>query len=179
MKVSKDQDVTAAPPGFKSAWADGGAFYLTVASPGAEIVGAWTENPAGKPCNKVVIRGGALTAVEAPLPSVADMENCQMNASTPARSRSGSLLKTVQCVIAAVAIVAASEASAVIVGLDIVRTESPTFGGKTFGTVGTYDKIVARARGTLNPTDVHNARMTDISLAPHNVHGLLADSMEF
>jgi hypothetical protein len=83
-----------------------------------------------------------------------------------------------QGVIAVIAIAVASEASARIVAVDVVRTESPTFGGMSFGSVGTYDKIVGRARGTLNPTDPHNALITDIALAPRNTNGLVEYSMD-
>ena len=101
-----------------------------------------------------------------------------MNVVTDARSSAGPLLEIAQGVIAVVAIAVAFSASAAIVGLDVIRTESPTFGGRTFGTVGTYDKIVARARGTLNPTDPHNALITDISLAPRNANGLVEYSTD-
>ena len=39
-----------------------------------------------------------------------------------------------------------------ITELQVVRTESPTFGGTSFGTVGQYEKIVYRATGAVNPS---------------------------
>ena len=49
--------------------------------------------------------------------------------------------------------------------------QSPTFEGKSFGTVGQYEKIRGTAFGELNPLDPHNAVITDIALAPRNARG--------
>ncbi|MFO1185953.1 MAG: alpha/beta hydrolase domain-containing protein [Bauldia sp.] len=49
--------------------------------------------------------------------------------------------------------------------------QSPTFEGKSFGTVGQYEKIRGTAFGELNPLDPHNAVITDIALAPRNAKG--------
>lgn len=73
---------------------------------------------------------------------------------------------------------AAGHVDARITSIEILRTESPTFGGTAFGAAGTYDKIVARAKGTLDPADPHNAVITDINLAPRNAQGLVEYSMD-
>jgi hypothetical protein len=47
--------------------------------------------------------------------------------------------------LAAATVATAPVADARIVRLEILTVESPTFGGMSFGTVGTYEKIFARA----------------------------------
>jgi Alpha/beta hydrolase domain len=53
----------------------------------------------------------------------------------------------------------------------IEKVQSPTFGGKSFGEVGQYEKIVGRAYGEVDPTDPRNALITDINRAPLNSLG--------
>ena len=52
-----------------------------------------------------------------------------------------------------------------ITKLSITRTESPTFGGASFGAVGPYEKLVGRAWGEVDPQDPRNAVIADIALA--------------
>jgi hypothetical protein len=66
-----------------------------------------------------------------------------------------------------------SYAEARIAKLDIIRIESPAFEGRSFGTVGTYDKIVAQAAIAVDPADPHNAGIVDLALAPKNARGLV------
>jgi len=47
-------------------------------------------------------------------------------------------------------------------------SQSPTFEGTTFGSVGAYEKLRGKAYGELDPRDPHNAVITDIELAPRN-----------
>jgi hypothetical protein len=47
----------------------------------------------------------------------------------------------------------------------------PAFEGRTFGTVGTYDRIIARATIAVSPSDPHNAVIVDIDGAPRNAQG--------
>ena len=47
------------------------------------------------------------------------------------------------------------DATAKVVKFEIVRIE-PAFEGRVFGSVGTYDRIIARATVALSPTDPHN-----------------------
>ena len=65
-----------------------------------------------------------------------------------------------------------------ITRLDIISTETASFGGTKFGAVGTYDKIFAKAYGVVDPTDRRNALITDINLAPKNANGLVEYSMD-
>ena len=70
-------------------------------------------------------------------------------------------------------VIAAPVADARIVRLEILSVQSPTFGGMSFGTVGTYEKIFARAYGEVDPSDRRNALITDINLAPRNANGMV------
>jgi hypothetical protein len=63
--------------------------------------------------------------------------------------------------------------AAKVVRFEIVRVESPAFEGRTFGAVGTYDRIVARATTAVAPEDPHNAIIVDLDRVPHNVQGLV------
>ena len=82
---------------------------------------------------------------------------------------------------AAVCVVAlslASVAGARITQLQITRIESPTFDGMTFGSVGAYEKITARAVGEVDPALPANALMTDIQFAPRNSRGMVEYSTD-
>ena len=57
-----------------------------------------------------------------------------------------------------------------IVRFDILARE-PAFAGRSFGNVGTYERITARATFALNPSDDRNAVITDLSLAPRGADG--------
>src|ERR671919_2274886 len=65
-----------------------------------------------------------------------------------------------------------ADASAKVVKFEIVRIE-PAFEGRTFGTVGTYDRIIARATIALSPIDPHNTIIVDLDRAPRNAQGLV------
>jgi hypothetical protein len=64
-----------------------------------------------------------------------------------------------------------SPCAAKVVKFEIVRVESPAFEGRTFGTVGTYDRIIARATIAVAPGDPHNTVIVDLDHVPHNVRG--------
>lgn len=57
-----------------------------------------------------------------------------------------------------------------IVRLDILE-RVPAFAGRSFGNVGTYERITARATIALNPADDRNAVITDLALAPRSADG--------
>jgi hypothetical protein len=65
----------------------------------------------------------------------------------------------------------ASPCAAKIVKFEIVRVESPAFEGRSFGTVGTYDRIVGRATLAVAPDDPHNKIIVDLDRAPRNAQG--------
>jgi hypothetical protein len=66
----------------------------------------------------------------------------------------------------------AGPSAAKVVKFEILQTESPAFEGRTFGTVGTYDRIVARATIAVAPGDPHNLIIVDID-RPRNEQGLV------
>ena len=62
--------------------------------------------------------------------------------------------------------------------IDPDRSESPTFEGLSFGSVGQYEKLRGTAYGELDPSDPRNAVITDIELAPRNERGLVEYSTD-
>ena len=76
--------------------------------------------------------------------------------------------------VALVAVVTAAspQAGARIVRLEIVRTV-PAFDGISFGAIGPYQHVFARAYGELDPADPHNTIIQDLSLAPRDAHGMV------
>jgi hypothetical protein len=60
-----------------------------------------------------------------------------------------------------------------VIKFEILRNESPAFEGRTFGAVGTYDRIIARATVAVSPSDPHNSVISDIARAPRNAQGLV------
>jgi Alpha/beta hydrolase domain len=67
----------------------------------------------------------------------------------------------------------ASPSAAKVVKFEIVRVESPAFEGRSFGSVGTYDRIIARATIAVAPGDPHNTIIVDLDRAPRNPQGLV------
>ena len=61
---------------------------------------------------------------------------------------------------------------------DPARSQSPTFGGLSFGSVGQYEKLRGTARGVLDPNDPRNKVIADIELATRNVDGMVEYSMD-
>ncbi|MBM3524114.1 MAG: hypothetical protein FJX57_14265 [Alphaproteobacteria bacterium] len=66
--------------------------------------------------------------------------------------------------------IAAPTVEAKVVRLEIVRTE-PAFGGQSFGAVGAYQRVFARAHGEVDPASPLNAIIQDLELAPRNARG--------
>ncbi len=61
-------------------------------------------------------------------------------------------------------------ARAEVVKFDIVD-RAPAFAGRSFGEVGSYERITAHATIALNPLDDRNAVITDLALAPRTADG--------
>lgn len=80
--------------------------------------------------------------------------------------------------VAAAVFVPAGQAAAKVVKFEIVRTESPAFEGRMFGSVGTYDRILARATIAVAPADAHNTIIVDLDKAPRNAQGLVEAATE-
>src|SRR4029079_17264450 len=81
------------------------------------------------------------------------------------------LLRPIALIAGIVGIVSPSGAK--ILKLEITRVDSPAFEGRSFGTVGTYDRIIARATIAVSPDDPHNSIIADIDRAPHNPKGVV------
>ena len=74
---------------------------------------------------------------------------------------------------------AAPPAQARVTQVVITATESPTFGGKSFGAVGQYERISGQIVGEVDPADPLNAIIVDIGLAPKNPNGTVSYSTDF
>jgi len=70
-------------------------------------------------------------------------------------------------------------AEARITRIVITSTQSPAFGGASFGNVGQYEQLTGVAYGEVDPKDPLNAVITDIELAPRNSRGNVEYSMDF
>jgi hypothetical protein len=68
----------------------------------------------------------------------------------------------------------ASPSTAKVVKFEIVRVESPAFEGRSFGSVGTYDRIIAHATIAVSPEDPHNSVIVDLDRAPRNSQRLVS-----
>ena len=66
-----------------------------------------------------------------------------------------------------------------ITRVTIDKVESPTFEGRSFGSVGQYEKIVGRAFGVADPTDPVDAGIVDLARAPKNAQGLVDYDVDF
>jgi hypothetical protein len=64
-------------------------------------------------------------------------------------------------------------AAAKVVKFEVTRIESPAFEGRSFGTVGTYDRIIGRVTIAVAPSDPHNTVIVDVDRAPRNAQGLV------
>jgi len=53
----------------------------------------------------------------------------------------------------------------------IEAIESPTFGGRSFGNIGRYERLMGYAVGAVDPADEHNAGIVNIDKAPCNEEG--------
>ncbi|HET7889120.1 MAG TPA: alpha/beta hydrolase domain-containing protein [Bradyrhizobium sp.] len=80
------------------------------------------------------------------------------------------LLRHAIIVIAAITF-PANPSAAKVIKFEILKVESPAFEGRTFGAVGTYDRIVARATIAVAPDDTHNKIIVDLDRAPRNAQG--------
>src|ERR1700726_4268101 len=74
---------------------------------------------------------------------------------------------------------AAPSAQARVTQLVITATESPTFGGKSFGSVGQYERISGQVVGEVDPNDPVNGIIVDIGLAQKNPDGMVPYATDF
>lgn len=68
-------------------------------------------------------------------------------------------------------------AQARIIRLEISHVE-PAFGGRVFGMAGSFERLVGRAQGEVDPKAAANTGIQDIGLAPKNARGLVDYSAE-
>src|SRR5215475_3542240 len=61
----------------------------------------------------------------------------------------------------------------------IERTESPTFEGQEFGSVGRYEKLTGRLFGEVDPAAPENAGIVNLNKAPKNAAGHVEYSTDF
>ncbi len=73
----------------------------------------------------------------------------------------------------------AQPVSAKVTKISITSTESPTFSGTSFGSVGQYERIQGTITGEVDPTNPQNAVITDIANAPRNSHGMVGYTSDF
>ena len=58
-----------------------------------------------------------------------------------------------------------------VVRFEVLKVESPYFDGRSFGSVGQYEMITARATIAVDPAHALNSEIVDIDLAPTNENG--------
>jgi len=70
-------------------------------------------------------------------------------------------------------------AQARVVKINVTCTQSPTFGGASFGTVGQYELIQGTITGEVDPQNPQNAVIVDLEHAPKNANGAVSYSSDF
>ncbi len=75
--------------------------------------------------------------------------------------------------VACVALVAARSTRAQVTRFEVLAVEHQALGGASFGSVGTYDRIRARATVAVDPADPRNAVIADIGKAPRDAAGMI------
>lgn len=68
---------------------------------------------------------------------------------------------------------------AAIQRLEVTSVESPAFEGRSFGSVGQYQKIRGRVFAEIDPDDPRNAVITDLALAPRNARNKVEYAYDF
>ena len=61
----------------------------------------------------------------------------------------------------------------------IVYERKPYENGKSFGTIGPYERITGTAFGEVHPADPHNSMIVDIDKAPRNSRGRVEYEAQF
>lgn len=78
---------------------------------------------------------------------------------------------------AALLALAPAPSQARIVRLEITETK-PAFGGRNFGEVGGYERVIGKAYGEVDPQSSANSMIQDIALAPKNAKGMVEYSTD-
>src|SRR5690348_12870901 len=90
------------------------------------------------------------------------------------------LKKTIVPLLSATAIcvaLAPSISQARIVRIEVTETK-PAFGGRNFGEVGPFERVIGKAYGEVDPQLPGNAVIQDIALAPKNARGMVEYSTD-
>jgi hypothetical protein len=82
------------------------------------------------------------------------------------------MIKAVALSSVATLALAVASAEARITRIEIGKTE-PAFAGESFGTVGSYERLIGKAYGEVDPLSGANALIQDIALAPRNARGMV------
>jgi hypothetical protein len=64
-----------------------------------------------------------------------------------------------------------------IVRVEITQT-APAWGGRNFGEIGGYERVIGKAYGEIDPRSPSNAMIQDIALAPKNARGMVEYSTD-
>jgi hypothetical protein len=78
---------------------------------------------------------------------------------------------------AALMALAPGASQARIVRLEITQTV-PAFGGRNFGEVGAYERVIGKAYGEIDPQSPSNAMIQDLAFAPKNTKGMVEYSTD-
>jgi hypothetical protein len=78
---------------------------------------------------------------------------------------------------AALMALAPAASQARIVRVEITQT-APAWGGRNFGEVGAYERVIGKAYGEIDPQSPSNSMIQDIALAPKNARGMVEYSTD-
>jgi hypothetical protein len=92
-------------------------------------------------------------------------------------SRSGPLAVLATLLLAWLVPPAAADVTRIVI--DPARSQTPAYGGKSFGTIGRYEKLIGTIYGEVDPADPRNAIITDLKFAPRNARGLVEYTASF
>ncbi len=101
------------------------------------------------------------------------------SSNTVSRKRLDILQLTIASALAATSVMIAAPAADARITQINITSQTPAFGGVSFGSVGPYENLVGVAYGEVDPNDPLNAIVTDIGLAPRNARGMVEYSMNF
>jgi hypothetical protein len=79
--------------------------------------------------------------------------------------------------IAALMALAPGASQARIVRVEITQT-TPAWGGRNFGEIGAYERVIGKAYGEIDPQSPSNTMIQDIALAPKNARGMVEYSTD-
>jgi hypothetical protein len=87
------------------------------------------------------------------------------------RTRRSLGISLLPAVLTALAASVAPSAAAQVIHIDLPVVESPALGGRSFGTVGQYERLRGIAYGAVDPSDPRNSGIVNIENAPRDARG--------